>query len=347
MRRSDRSALLDRHSRLRPAPRRPRATPSSRCSPRTSTTGSWSWSTTARPTRRSATCCARTPPRRPADPGRRAGRPTATSWPRPTTASRPRAGEFIVLLDHDDLLVPDALSRNAEAIARPRRRRLPLLRRGQGRRRRPPLRRVPQARLVARAAARPDVHLATCRCCAPRSCERRRLPRGLRRLAGPRPRPAGHRAWPAGSCTSPRCSTTGGSSPAPPPATPTPSRTPPIAGRKAVQDHLDRLRHRRRGRDRPATRPLRHPARPRPGAQGQHRSSRRSGNERPGLGPRRVFVVEAVRSLLDAHRARQPRGRRRLRRAHAGRRARPSCARSPATGWSLVPSTSRSTTAAR
>ena len=97
-------------------------------------------------------------------------------------------GEFIVLLDHDDLLTPGALSANARQVARARRRRLPLLRRGQGRRRRQPLRRVPQARLVSRAPARPDVHLPPVGHAHRRRAPRRRVPRGLRRLPGPRPR---------------------------------------------------------------------------------------------------------------------------------------------------------------
>ena len=67
-------------------------------------------------------------------------------------------GEFIALLDHDDLLVPRALRAMKAAHRRRARGGLPLLRRGQGRRAGQEVRPVPQAAVVAGAAARPDVH---------------------------------------------------------------------------------------------------------------------------------------------------------------------------------------------
>ena len=179
--------------------------------------------------------------------GSSSGRPTVTSWRRPTTASRP--------------------PRRVPRPARPRRpaRRRGAVAEGRGDRASTPTSTtstptrtrstttaasttVPQARLVAGAAARPDVHLSPLGAPHLGGARGRRVPRGVRRLAGPRPRAAGRPSGRAESCTSPRSSTTGVWSRARRPVTPTPSRTPRSPGRNAVQDHLDRLGIDARGR---------------------------------------------------------------------------------------------------
>ena len=107
-------------------------------------------------------------------------------------------GEFMVLLDHDDLLTPDALEVNARWIAEhddvdylySDEDKVDDRGRTYGR--------VRQARLVARAAARPDVHLPPVRDADVGRARGRGLPRGLRRVAGPRPGAPRHRGGPPG-----------------------------------------------------------------------------------------------------------------------------------------------------
>ena len=236
----------------------------------------------------------------------------------------------------------------AEAIEAARRRRLPLLRRGQGRRRGQLLRPVPQARLVARAAARPEVHLPLLGAAHRAGPRGRRLPRGVRRLAGPRPGAAGHRAGP-------------------------PGRAHPRGALPLADDPgLGRRRRRRQAvrRDRRAGRPCRTTSTGSASTRDASTTARVPGlyvdlatldparrrlvvipteRARSGLvwGVRRVFVVEAVRSLL-AHTEHEnlevvvvydaPTPARRAGRA-------PRDCRRPARAWSVT--TSRSTSAGR
>ena len=151
-------------------------------------------------------------------------------------------GEFVALLDHDDLLVPRGAGTRRRGHRPPRRRRLPLHRRGQGR---------PRTGDHYGAFAKPDwsperlrgqmytCHLSVLRTSAGR--RGRRLPRGLRGLPGPRPRAARDRAGAPGRRTSPRCSTTGAPSRARPRSTSRPSRTPETAGDPRRAGALDRV----------------------------------------------------------------------------------------------------------
>ena len=162
----------------------------------------------------------------------------------------------------------------------------------------------------------------------------RRLPRGVRRLAGPRPDPAGHRGGPPGRAH---------------PRGPLPlAEHPRLRGRRRRRQAVRRDRG-PQGRAGPA-RPAGHRRRGRPTARrpGSTTSPRRldptasvSADRHPHhrlvgdlvWGGRRVFVVEAVRSPAgrDTDHA-DARGRRRVRRPHARPRCSTSCARSPATG---------------
>ena len=169
------------------------------------------------------------------------------------------------------------------AIERAPRRRLPVLRRGQGRRRRATSttrsasRRGPPSGCAARCTP------ATCRCCAPRWCAR--WAASTRATTAPRTTTSccGSPSRRARSCTSPRCSTTGAASRARPPATSTPSPTPRSPAASAVQDHLDRLGIAGEVGHGPVAGPLPHLAPPRPGPPGLDRDP----HERvvgPGLG---------------------------------------------------------------
>ena len=215
-------------------------------------------------------------------------------------------GEFIVLLDHDDLLTPDALTRNAEVIAEHEDVDYIYSDEDKLDDEGTSLRRVPQARVVARAAARPDVHqslVGAARLPGPRG---RRLPRGLPGIAGPRPRAPGHREVPPDRAH-PR-----GALPL--------ADHPRLRGRdvrrqavrrdrrpKAVQDHFDRL-----GLPAEVTHGV---------APGLYVARRpldpsvsvsivipTNGSSGMVWGRRRVFVVEAVQSALAATRARGRRG---------------------------------------
>ena len=142
-------------------------------------------------------------------------------------------GEFVVLLDHDDQLTPRRARRGQpRAVGRPDRR-LPLLRRGQGRRRRQLLRPVREAGLVARAAALPELLLPPLGAAALDRHRRRRLPIRVRRRPGLRHRPPRHRACPHGR--------------------PHPPRALPLAGRRGL-DGDERRRQAVRRRRRPARR---------------------------------------------------------------------------------------------
>ncbi len=155
-----------------------------------------SWSTTARRTLRCDRCW--------------------PSWRRPTRGSGHRAGDQRT---HRGRVQRRGRGRAGEVHrpARPRRPagrrrpltdgpgdleapggRLPVLRRGQGRRRGQLLRHVQQAGVVPRAPARPELHLPPVGAAHRARAIRRRLPRGLRRLPGPRPRAARHRTGPQG-----------------------------------------------------------------------------------------------------------------------------------------------------
>ena len=99
--------------------------------------------------------------------------------------------------------------------------------------------------------------------------------------------------------------------------TSTPSPTPTIAGRRAVQDHLDRLGHRRRrghGPRSPAATCRRVGSTPRRGSRVVIPTI---GQSALICGARRVLVVEAVRSLLARTEPRRRRDRRRPRQADA------------------------------
>ena len=137
-----------------------------------------------------------------------------------------RQGEFLVLLDHDDLLSPDALARERRRDRGAPRRRLPLLRRGQGRPRRAGTRRFrkPDWSPERLRGQMYTSHLSVMRTAL------------VREVGGFREGYDGsqdhdlalrvERAWRVGSSTCPRCSTTGAPSPGRPRPTSTPSPTP-------------------------------------------------------------------------------------------------------------------------
>ncbi len=332
-----RTALLHRHPGLRPAARRPRGDASRRSWRRSTATGSGSWSTTPRPTAR----------------GHDASRVTCRAEPRIRLLERDVNGH-IVAASNDGV---DAATRRVRRLPRPRR---PPDPRRAGRRRprriaahadvdylysdedkvddgRRALRRLHQARLVPRAAARPDVHLATCRSCAPSAGARgRRLPRGLRRLPGPRPRPAGQRAGAAGR--------------------PHPRGALPLARRRRLRLGRDRRQALRHARG-----PARRAGPPRPYGRSPRASSRVREPGRyviqreldpgirvsvviPTLGTSRRRLRPAPRDgrrgralAARAHRPRGRRGRRRPRRADPTGGARRSCATVAGERLVLVP----------
>ncbi len=128
----------------------------------------------------------------------RADRRTATSWSRPTTEWTPRGASSSRCSTTTTSSRRRALEHMAKAIAHE-----------------PDvdylysdedkidpdgehLRRLPQGGLVAGAAARTHVHLSLLGAARLGGARRRRLPRGVRGVAGPRPRAAGHRAGPQG-----------------------------------------------------------------------------------------------------------------------------------------------------
>ena len=146
-------------------------------------------------------------------------RATATSRRRSNSALALASGEFVALLDHDDLLAPDALFENALVVNR--RPDVDLIYSDEdkidehGRRREPYFKPdwSPDSLLARNYVSHLGVYR---RALVERS---RRLPRGLRRQPGLRPAAARHRAHRRGSSTSRACSITGASTPArPPPA---------------------------------------------------------------------------------------------------------------------------------
>ena len=184
--------LLDRHAGLRNAGRRPAGDARLGARASASATGSSASSTTAPTTRR----CARSLER-----GRPRGRPHPGHPPRGERRHRRRlqrragdgGGEFVVLLDHDDELHPDALrwsTRRCAPIPRSTTS-TPTKTRST---RRAPLGAVLQARLVAGAVPDPDVHLPPQRPAPLAGRGGRRLRRRVRGLPGLGPDPAGHRA---------------------------------------------------------------------------------------------------------------------------------------------------------
>ena len=247
-------------------------------------TGSGRWSTTrlrrARP---------RHPPRGrgPATPasGSSSGRPTATSSRRPTTAWRPREASSSPCSTTRPP-AEEALEQVSAAVDR-----TPTSTTSTPTRTRSTTgahyERVRQARLVADPAARPDVHQPPLRASPQPRGGGGRVPPRLRGQPGPRPRPAGHRAGPRvvhvpevlyhwrvvpGS--------TAGDAQAKPYAA--------VAGRKAVQEALDRRGAGRRG-GRRATGPW---ALPRRGHAGPRHPG--SASSSPPSARRGIVWLEAV-----------------------------------------------------
>ena len=159
------------------------------------------------------------------------------------------------------------------------------------------------------------------------------VPRGLRRLAGPRPGAAGHRAGPRGRAHA--------------------GDPLPLARRRRVRRRRPRTRSRTPGR--PAARPctststargisgrrrVRPAARVLPrGPRGQTRRRRSASSSRPAAGPGWSGGSAAAssstwsRSLVDKAGHDRLRVRRRVRHRHPARRFSTSSSRSPATGW--------------
>ena len=103
-------------------------------------------------------------------------------------------GEFVVLVDHDDRLDPRALELVDAALSGDDEIDYVYTDEDKLARRRHPPRHVLQARLVAGAAAVTELLHAPLGAATPDRRGGGRLPRGVRRLAGPRPDPAGDRA---------------------------------------------------------------------------------------------------------------------------------------------------------
>ena len=184
---------------------------------RASATGSSAWSTTARPSRTSAQMLERAAARATRGSGSSAGRER-----RHRRRLQRRPGDGAGRVRRPARPRRRAPPRRAGAgrrgdRGRPRGR-LPLHRRGQDRPRRPPLRPLLQARLVAGADADADVHLPPQRPAPLAGRGGRRLRPRVRGLPGLGPGPQGDRAGARRSCTSPRSSTTGARSRPRPPA---------------------------------------------------------------------------------------------------------------------------------
>ncbi len=103
-------------------------------------------------------------------------------------------GSWVVLLDHDDELAEHALAVMALSHRRPPRGVLPLQRRGQARRRRPPLLALLQARLRPDHVARRELPVSLVRGPSGMPRRGRRLPGGVRGEPGLGPRAPGDRA---------------------------------------------------------------------------------------------------------------------------------------------------------
>ena len=162
------------------------------------------------------------------------GRLQRRRWPSPAASSSPCSTTTTSCR-------PQALERDRRGHRARARRRLPLHRRGQDR---PGRRTFDDFRKPAWSPERLRGHMYTCHFSVLRTslvARRRRVPRGLRGLPGPRPRAAGHRAGPQASCTSPRSSTTGGWVPGSAAGDPDAKPYAWVAGVKAVQAHLDRV----------------------------------------------------------------------------------------------------------